>query len=54
MNDRYPGTNGKTHGDKNEITPAKTATGIANSNDPDVTVVATSACIMMSHPVVQL
>jgi hypothetical protein len=32
--DRYPGTSGNTHGDKNEITPAIKATGRAVMRKP--------------------
>lgn len=34
---RYPGTSGSTHGDANEIRPARTAIGIAIHNAPPVT-----------------
>ncbi len=36
-NDRYPGTNGSTHGDRNDSSPAAAATGTASSSGPSVT-----------------
>src|SRR5215472_14776106 len=37
MYDRYPGTSGRQHGDRNVTAPAAAATGIASSSGPDVT-----------------
>lgn len=34
-NERYPGTNGNTHGDKKEITPAINAKGKAATSAPE-------------------
>ena len=38
MYERYHGTKGRTQGERNDTRPAANASGIANSNEPEVTV----------------
>lgn len=54
MYDKYPGTKGRTHGDKNEIRPAANASGIASNNEPEVTTSAIPAANITYHSRSQL
>ncbi len=40
--DRYPGTSGSTHGDRNDTSPAASAMGRATMSEPAATVVVRS------------